>query len=224
LTSSIKVINVRAKIRQAIKVNLIPGVALQVFALSIVLLYFFYAPAQPTFDFISALKLRYSTSFAIISTAIFGGLLPFVILFLKKRVTRPFVSHLLFNVLLWAFMGWLIDSFYQLQVLIFGTGVDIATIIKKTLLDQFVFSVFITSPFITAMYIWRESNFNGQTTRNELKVSFFKEKLPATIFSTWVVWLPAVTLVYSMPTALQLPLFNLVLCFFVLLISALNKD
>ncbi|MFQ3206342.1 MAG: hypothetical protein ACI9IT_000476 [Glaciecola sp.] len=224
MTSIIKAINVRAKIKQAIKVNFLPGVVLQMFALSIVLLYFFYAPAQPTFDFIGALKLKYSTSFAIISTAIFGGLLPFVILFLKKRVTKHVISHLLFNILLWAFMGWLIDSFYQLQAFIFGAGVDLTTIVKKTLLDQFVFSVFITSPFITAMYIWRESNFNGQKTRNELRVSFFKEKLPATIFSTWIVWLPAVTLIYSMPLALQLPLFNLVLCFFVLLISALNKD
>jgi hypothetical protein len=224
LTSIIEAINVRAKIRQAIKVNFLPGVVLQMFALSIVLLYFFYAPAQPTFDFIGALKLKYSTSFAIISTAIFGGLLPFIILFLKKRVTKPVISHLLFNILLWAFMGWLVDSFYQLQAFIFGAGIDLTTIVKKTLLDQFVFSVFITSPFITAMYIWRESNFNGQKTRSELRVSFFKEKLPATIFSTWIVWLPAVTLIYSMPLALQLPLFNLVLCFFVLLISALSKD
>jgi hypothetical protein len=224
LNSTIKAIDARTKIRQAIRVNLMPGLVLQIFALSIVLCYFFYAPAQPIFDFIGALKLKYSTSFAIFSTAIFGGLLPFVILFLKKRVTKPVISHLLFNILLWAFMGWLIDSFYQLQAFIFGNGVDAWTIVKKTLFDQFVFSVFITSPFITTMYIWRETNFNGEKTRNELSVSFFKEKLPATIFSTWIVWLPAVTLIYSMPLGLQLPLFNLVLCFFVLLISALNKD
>jgi hypothetical protein len=215
LNTTIKALNVRAKIRQAIKVNLMPGLALQIFALSIVLCYFFYAPAQPIFDSIGALKLKYSTSFAIISTAIFGGLLPFAILFLKKRVTKSVIWHFLFNILLWAFMGWLIDGFYQLQAFIFGTGVDFWTIVKKTSLDQFVFSVFITSPFITAMYIWRETNFNGEKTRNELSVSFF---------STWIVWLPAVTLIYSMPLALQLPLFNLVLCFFVLLISALNKD
>jgi hypothetical protein len=72
--------------------------------------------------------------------------------------------------------------------------------------------------------MWRESNFNRLQTLTSLKVSFFNEKLPATIFSTWIVWLPAVTLIYMMPPALQLPLFNLVLCFFVLLLSALNKD
>jgi hypothetical protein len=217
-------VSVKAKIKQAIKVNWLPGLILQVFALLVVLLYFYYSPAQPTFSFIAALKLKYNTYFAIISTAIFGGLLPFVILFLKKRIVRPFVLHLLFNILLWAFMGWLIDSFYQLQALIFGTGIDVATIVKKTSLDQFVFTVFITSPLITTLYIWKESNFNPLQTITSLQVSFFREKLPATIFSTWIVWLPAVTLIYMMPPALQLPLFNLVLCFFVLLLSALNND
>lgn len=121
-------------------------------------------------------------------------------------------------------MGLLMDSFYQFQAYLFGNGNDIATIVKKTLVDQFVFSVFVTSPFITAMYIWRESRFNLVRTTHEIKSSFVQEKLPATIFSTWIVWLPAVTLIYSMPPALQLPLFNLVLCFFVLLLSALNRD
>jgi hypothetical protein len=224
LTTATTAFSVKAKITQAIKVNWVPGIFLQVFALTVVLLYFYYSPAQPVFSFIAGLKLKYNTAFAIISTAIFGGLLPFVILFLKKRIAKPFVLHLLLNILLWAFMGWLIDSFYQLQSLIFGTGIDVATIVKKTLLDQFVFTVFITSPLITALYMWRESNFNRLQTLTSLKVSFFKEKLPATIFSTWIVWLPAVTLIYMMPPALQLPLFNLVLCFFVLLLSALNKD
>jgi hypothetical protein len=96
--------------------------------------------------------------------------------------------------------------------LIFGTGIDVATIVKKTLLDQFVFTVFITSPLITTLYIWKESNFNRPQTITSLQVSFFREKLPA------------VTLIYIMPPAIQLPLFNLVLCFFVLLLSALNND
>jgi hypothetical protein len=39
------------------------------------------------------------------------------------------------------------------------------------------------------------------------------------LFSTWIIWIPAVTIVYSMPTNLQIPLFNLTLCFFVLVIT-----
>ena len=38
-----------------------------------------------------------------------------------------------------------------------------------------------------------------------------------------MVWTPATAIVYSLPTALQIPLFNLTLCFFVLLVSVYGK-
>ena len=41
--------------------------------------------------------------------------------------------------------------------------------------------------------------------------------------TTWMVWTPATAIVYSLPTALQIPLFNLTLCFFVLLVSVYGK-
>jgi hypothetical protein len=38
-----------------------------------------------------------------------------------------------------------------------------------------------------------------------------------------LIWIPAVSIIYSMPNELQIPLFNLVLCFWVLLLNVLNK-
>jgi hypothetical protein len=37
------------------------------------------------------------------------------------------------------------------------------------------------------------------------------------------VWIPAVATIYSLPSALQVPLFNLVLCFWCLLISFISR-
>lgn len=215
---------IKANIISAIRENLVPGLILQAFALSIVLAYFFYEPALPIFNATAALKLEYSTAFAIVATSLFGGFFPFCLLCLRKKIKNKVWAHLLFNLLFWAFMGWLVDSFYQFQSVLFGDGNDAVTVIKKTLLDQFVFSVFITSPFVSAMYIWRASDFQWKVSKAVLKRSYFRQNLPATVFSTWIVWLPAVTLIYIMPPTLQLPLFNLVLFFFVLLLSALNKD
>lgn len=215
---------IKANISRAIKENAVPGIVLQVFALSIVLMYFFYEPVSPIFEFTASLKQKYSTSFGIIATALFGGLLPFLLLWHKNKIASPVWRHLLFNLLFWAFMGWLVDSFYQFQSLIFGHGNDVLTVVKKTLFDQFVFSVIVSSPVVCAMLIWRESNFVWTRTLAILKKSYLTEKLPATIVSTWVVWLPSVTLIYAMPANLQLPLFNLVLFFFVLILNALNRD
>ena len=212
------------EVRNAAKVNILPGVILQSFALIVVLSFYYWPAAQSVFADIGELKSSFPSLFAIISTSLFGGFLPFIFLCLKRKITQNHVKLLLFYLLLWAFMGWLIDSFYQLQSVWFGDNNEWQTIVKKTLVDQFIFSVFITSPFITLAYIWRESHFKSHLTIATFRRTFFKRRLPATIISTWCVWLPAVTLIYTMPSNLQLPLFNLVLCFFVLLISALGKD
>ena len=44
------------------------------------------------------------------------------------------------------------------------------------------------------------------------------------LLSTWLVWIPATAIIYSLPSALQVPLFSLTLCFFVLLVSVFSAD
>lgn len=43
------------------------------------------------------------------------------------------------------------------------------------------------------------------------------------VFGCWIVWTPTVAIVYQLLLNLQFPIFCLVLCFFVLLISSLEK-
>lgn len=42
--------------------------------------------------------------------------------------------------------------------------------------------------------------------------------------SNWLIWIPAVSVIYMMPVDLQLPLFNIVLLFFGLLVAVLSKN
>jgi hypothetical protein len=44
-----------------------------------------------------------------------------------------------------------------------------------------------------------------------------------TLIANFGVWVPAVAIIYALPTPLQLPLQNLVLCFFTLLLAHLNR-
>jgi hypothetical protein len=41
--------------------------------------------------------------------------------------------------------------------------------------------------------------------------------------TTWVVWIPGTAIIYSLPSPLQIPLFNLTLCFFVILVSVFSQ-
>jgi hypothetical protein len=41
--------------------------------------------------------------------------------------------------------------------------------------------------------------------------------------TNWLVWIPTLALVYSLPPALQFPLFAVVMCFFILIITLLAR-
>ncbi|HRX17342.1 MAG TPA: hypothetical protein P5123_13590, partial [Spirochaetota bacterium] len=41
--------------------------------------------------------------------------------------------------------------------------------------------------------------------------------------SSLVIWIPAVSIIYSLPQNLQLPLFNIILCFFALILALVAK-
>jgi hypothetical protein len=68
-----------------------------------------------------------------------------------------------------------------------------------------------------------ESSWSISEAKQAMDRKFFSVKIPTVILSNWLVWTPAVCVVYAMPNELQIPLFNLVLCFWVLLLAVLNK-
>jgi hypothetical protein len=41
--------------------------------------------------------------------------------------------------------------------------------------------------------------------------------------ANWLVWIPALALIYSLPAALQFPLFSGVMCFFILILTLLAR-
>lgn len=210
-------------IKSAIRANLLPGLCLQLFALTIGISYFYWPASQQVFLFFAGLKAQYGSLYAVISTAIFGGLLPFIYLFISRKISFSPIKQLLFYLLVWAMLGGLINAFYAFQVMLFGEGTDWLTIVKKTAFDQFVFSAFITGPFIALAFLWKDQRFNWRNTKMHFD-DLVKVQIPATVVTTWIIWIPAVSLIYMMPSNLQIPLFNLVLCFFVLILAILNSE
>ena len=71
----------------------------------------------------------------------------------------------------------------------------------------------------TIPYLWKDSDFSFARLRPKLNKELFTSTLPAIQISSWMVWIPAVSIIYSLPPLLQIPLFNIVLSFWVLLLS-----
>jgi len=91
------------------------------------------------------------------------------------------------------------------------------------MVDQFVFCVIWSAPFTTLAMFWKDHNFSTQATKEHLSRKFITIDIPSVLIAMWGVWIPTVAIVYSLPLALQFPLFNIVLCFWSLLLTAVNN-
>ena len=207
------------------KSNLIPGAVLWVFGLALVLLYYQLDLVATTFDQIGALRSRTSPWFAMLSTGIFGSIVPWFVgaLFLPQKKKQPFrrVPALF---LFWAIHGWQVDKLYELQSVVFGSDLKTSTILFKTLVDQFLWSPFLATPQVLLFYLFSEHEHSFRRFKQALQRKNLLQRLIPLLLTNWVVWIPSVALIYLFPLPLQLPLMNIILAIWCLILSFFAKN
>jgi len=209
---------------QGMRFNLRPALVLQVFALAIVAGYFWSPQVRSVLDVVGALKLRYGYGYSAVATCVFGGLIPYLVLTLAGRIPREQrLAELAFYLLLWFWKGVEVDALYRAQGIWFGEAADAGTIAIKTIVDQFGYVPLWAAPSQVLLFTWKDAGFTLMGMRAAFRRQSFLQRVLVVVFSTWVVWIPGVAIVYSLPSALQLPLFNLVLCFWCLLMSFISR-
>jgi hypothetical protein len=207
------------------RANLGPGFALQVVPLVIVLAYYHHAPTHAAFERLMAFRARAGLISGILSTGLFGGVLPF--LYLRSNPeTRDHHrwGEGMFLTAFWGYKGLEIEVFYRVLAHVVGTGHDVLTITTKVLLDQLVFSPVLIVPLTAVAYQWCATGFSTATVVADFRTpGWYGRTVLPTLIANAGVWVPAVAIIYAMPTPLQLPLQNLVLCFYTLLLAHLNR-
>lgn len=207
------------------KANIVPGLVLQSMAALLLISYYWWPATRSIWESIGDLKLVMGLWFSFVFSALFGGLLPFVLLVGKGKIPEGMVLKLaIFYLVFWAYRGVEVDLVYQLLGSIFGDVQTVSVIAKKVMVDQFVYSFLWSGPTTALAFRWKDSNFSFSKTLSGLDARFFKMEMPAMVISIWVVWLPTVCVVYALPAELQFPMFNMVLVFFVLVASSFEKE
>ncbi|MDZ4288185.1 MAG: hypothetical protein U0984_09510, partial [Prosthecobacter sp.] len=105
--------------------------------------------------------------------------------------------------------------------ILFGTGNDVATLAAKVAIDQFVYSTFWAVPTYVFALRWIDLDCSWSLTRASLDRHFWTHTCPTILLTNWLIWIPAVALIYSLPAPLQFPLFSVVMCFFILMVTLL---
>jgi len=217
-----------AKGKQAAWENRFIGICLWLVGILIVVGYYRVEPVREVLNSLGDWKIRSGWIFAVISTSVFGGLLPVLLprLFAMLKLSERPVSQskhnfwmlLISNGIFWGYKGWEIDTFYRVQSWLFGNAADFSTIAAKTIFDMAVFAPTIGLFNCVLFYIWRDNDYSLIRTRRNLGPNWYTRKVLPALISNAAVWTPAVIVIYSLPPALQLPVQNLILCAWVLVL------
>jgi len=206
------------------RANLVPGLALWLAALAIVLGYYFEPPVHALLSGLAGIRRSAGFGFGIASTAVFGGLLPFLYIRYGRRNGKGIPQYGWTQgsmlTLFWAYKGLEIELWYRLQAYVVGSGHGAATIALKVFLDQYVYCPFFAVPVTTAVYqavqAWPDWAWVGADMRER---GWYRRRALPVLIANMAVWVPAVAVIYALPTPLQLPMQNMVLCFYTLIVA-----
>jgi hypothetical protein len=218
----------RSGVRGA-RANFLPGIVLQLAALALVLGYYNVQAVHGILYRLLQVREEYGFALSIATTALFGGVLPF--LFLRAgnptlpTKARYSIGQGIGMTAFWAYKGFEVDLWYRIQAHVFGGGHSLGTVIIKVIMDQFVYCPLLAVPVTTAVYQMIASRGDWRAVWSDVKAPFWywRKALPILV-SNIGVWVPAVAVIYCLPTPLQLPLQNIVLCFYMLVVAHQTQE
>ena len=211
---------------RAARANLLPGLMVQGIMLALLLAYYFYPPTHDWLDRLAVLKARWGYGYSAVASIIAGAVIPEVMRVLviqKCGVRRSNFTNLLFTIPFWCFMGLVVDFFYWQQAGWFGSEANFHVVWKKVLVDQFLYNPLFAAPVTAWLYDWKNNGYRMAGTARFFTAAYYQETVMATLFATWGVWIPVVTILYSLPSLLQIPLFALALSLWVILYTWMSE-
>lgn len=206
------------------RANLLPGMALQFLALILVLGYYFIPRVHSLLAQLVVFRQTSGYAFGMASTGLCGGFLPFLYLHYGRRVRfgkpRYNWSQGIGLTLFWSYKGLEVDIWYRLQAHFVGAGHDFTTIAVKVVLDQFGYCPILAVPLTAAIYQVVDGGYDWAGLLGDIRApSWYRRRVLPILISNLGVWIPAVAIIYALPTPLQLPLQNIILCFYTLVVA-----
>lgn len=186
----------------AVRANVVPLVVLWTAALAAIVGYLTVPSCTALFEPLARWQTEGGWIAAFLNRVLFCGLLPGVFLVAVPSLRPRKVGWVVLAYSLWAGLwGVLCDGFFTLQAAVFGSGHDVLTVVKKTLVDQLVWNVALCTPANALFFPWVESGF---TRPGSVRRGF-----GPMLIANWIVWSPVMIAVYLFPLPLQVQLVGL---------------
>jgi hypothetical protein len=212
---------------RAAKANVIPGLILQLTMLALLLAYYSYPPTTAWLDSLAVLKARWNFAFSPLAAVVAGAFLPELLriaVFQKGRPNRGNRVNLIYTIPFWAVLSAMVDVLYRCQAVWFGSEVTFMVVVKKVIVDQFIFSPLITGPMTVWFYDFKNRGRNACPPREFFTWRHYREAVLPAMFATWGVWIPVVSILYSLPVLLQIPMYILALTLWVMIYTWMSEQ
>lgn len=215
---------IAAAIGEVFRQNKIPCLVLNAVVVLLVGSYYWVPDVAEVWNQVGEFKLKWSFAFSSASTVFAAVLLPTLVQGMMGTLPAEGRGmRVLLLSLFWGYRGMEIDLFYRFQGWLFGTGNEARTLAIKVAVDQFVMSPIWFVPTVLIAMRWSDAGGSWSRTRASLDRDFWLRVCPTVMVTNWLVWIPTLALVYSLPSALQFPLFSVVMCFFILIMTLLAR-
>lgn len=193
---------------QALRTHWPPIVLIHFSAATMVILYYRLEWLQQAAKGVEAWKGAGGSWFAFASGAFAGGLLPEVAKILTgriRRVTRPWVSIVLWTALVYGTIAVTVDFLYTGLGVMFGTDISLATLTKKIAVDMFLYSPTVGIPLAIVMFDAYRAGFREDRMRRIFCRTWYRDRVLPGLVPAWFYWMPLLFCVYALPPRLQFP-------------------
>ena len=191
--------------------------------------YIWNTTARHLFQQLAQVRSEWGLIFSFIGTSVASAVFPEL---LRLVLPRPepgskkeprLASRLLFGIPFWGLIGVQVDLFYRLQYLLFGPSETAAVIMKKVLVDSLVYCPVLAVPQVVCAYIWRDHAFTFRGFWGHHPGRFYVLKILPVLLANWMVWIPLICIIYSLPAALSVPFFIVAQSFWVMVFTTLSS-
>lgn len=212
---------------RAARRNLVPALILQAVLLLLLAAYFWHPPTGVALGVVADWRREAGYGFVLVASIVGSALLPElfrIACFQRGRPERRNLSHLAFSIPFWAFIGVAVDTLYRAQAMLFGAEADFATVVCKVAVDQFLVSPLGFMPFTALMFEWRHHGYDWRAVTRNLTPAFYRDRVLPIQVAAWTVWIPGTAIIYTLPLLLQVPVYVLANCYWVLVLTYVHHE
>jgi len=207
------------------RANIVPGLVLWVVGFALVVAYYRVPVVHAALERLTGLRDRIGLLFPILGTVLCGAVLPVLYLRRDPAARGDFqLKNCIFLALFWAYKGAEIELWYRLLTYVVSPGHDVGTVAIKCLIDQGIYCPLWAVPVTVLGLSFNHAGLRFAPLIAEVRAGhWYRRHILPTLIANAAIWIPAVCLVYSLPLSLQTVLFDLVLCYYILLVAHITR-